>query len=251
MKCAEEIRRGLGQQLAALDTLLAAADDAVVTIVCVPRHGHATTRTTVESLFASTPVPFRLIVVDIASLESVRDFLEAGARTRRELMHVRLDEFVSRQTARLVVLDRIHTPYTVLVDNNMLFRSGWLEALLACAEETGAAMVSPVIVTQGGHIHFSGGFVVPYEGVIVRPHAQRGGPNLLRPDEVRAFVTGYDRPLPKDHMRQINEALRPTPPPQPAPADDAVDGVSPASRHRAPPCRARNKLPSDHPVYFP
>jgi hypothetical protein len=176
MKCAEEIRRDLGPQLAALDERLAESGDAVVTIICVPRHGHATTRTTVESLFAGTRVPFRLIVVDIASPEAVRRYLETEARARRDLIHLRVDEFVSRQTARLVVLNRIQTPYAVLVDNNMLFRWGWLDALLDCAKETGAAMVSPVIVTQGGHIHFSGGFVVPYEDGIGRPHAQEGGP---------------------------------------------------------------------------
>ena len=33
--------------------------------------------------------------------------------------------------------------------------------------------------------------------------------DLLRSDEVPAFVTGYDRPLPKDHMRQINEGIVP------------------------------------------
>ena len=33
--------------------------------------------------------------------------------------------------------------------------------------------------------------------------------DLLRSDEVPAFVTGYDRPLPKDHMRQINESIVP------------------------------------------
>lgn len=348
MKSAEEIRRDLRSQIALLDIQLAQAGDLAVTIICVPRHGHATTRTTIESLYASTQVPFQLIVVDIASPESVRSYLESEAHARHNLFHVRLGELVSRQTARLAVLDRIRTTYTILVDNNVLFQAGWLEALLGCAEETGAAMVSPIIVTLGGHIHFSGGFVVPYEGGIGRPHDQEGGPvnsqvesarlqrldidfaeshcclartecllrpdvmkeamhnaqtlcyaayllkqrdgeriviepcsvvsllpisfgydipwlcesymdrellrrtyehlsaligegpsqdpdtsfkwhamhfkyllltmleddrltrmDLLRPDEVPAFVTGYDRPLPKDHMRQINEGIVP------------------------------------------
>ena len=182
MKCAADMRSGLGPQLTAR---LAATGDARVTIVCVPRHGHATTRTTVESLYASTRVPFRLIAVDIASPEPIRRYLEAEACARRDLIHVRLDEVVSRQTARLVVLDRIQTPYTVLVDNNMLFRSDWLEALVGCAEETGAAMMSPVIVTQGGHIHFSGGFVVSDKSGVGRPHSQEGGPVDIQLEDAR------------------------------------------------------------------
>jgi hypothetical protein len=176
MRYADEIRRDLGSRFAAIGACLAEDSNAEVTIVCVPRHGHATTRTTIESLSISTGVPFRLVVVDVASPASVQRYLEAEAHARSDLIHVRIDELVSRQTARLLVRDLIRTPYTVLVDNNMLFRSGWLEALLVCVKETGAAMVSPVIVTQGGHIHFSGGFVVPHDGVTVRPHAQKGGP---------------------------------------------------------------------------
>ena len=154
-----------------LQACLAESAAAAVSIVCLPRHGHATTRTTIEALFASTQAPFRLVVVDIASPESVRSYLEAEAHARPNLFHVRLDEFVSRQTARLMVLDRIQTPYRVLVDNTCYaarvgsrpcWTAPWRPERPWCPGDRDSG---------GPHIHFSGGFVVPYEGVIVRPHA--------------------------------------------------------------------------------
>jgi hypothetical protein len=175
MRKAEAIRRDLEPRLAALGARLAAGGVAPATVVCIPRHGYGTTRTTIESLYASTRVPFNLVVVDIAGPEPVRRYLEQAEAAHDGLVHLRLDELVSRQTARLLVLDGIKTPYTVLVDNNMLFRPGCLEALVACAEETGAAMVSPVLVTHGGRIHFSGGFVEAGKNGRWRPHAQAGG----------------------------------------------------------------------------
>ncbi len=37
------------------------------------------------------------------------------------------------------------------VDNDLLFQAGWLERLIACAEETGAWLVTPIIVQRGKH----------------------------------------------------------------------------------------------------
>jgi hypothetical protein len=65
MKDAEAVHRDFAPRLAALDARMAPASDThAVTIVCFPRRGHGptriTTRTTVESLYASTRTPFRL-----------------------------------------------------------------------------------------------------------------------------------------------------------------------------------------------
>ena len=58
----------------------------------------------------------------------------------------------------------------------MTVSPGWMGSLLRAARETGAAMVSPIIVTQGGAIHFSAGFVKRRILGVVRPHFQKGGP---------------------------------------------------------------------------
>src|SRR5262249_14541424 len=104
------------------------------------------------------------------------------------------DRLISRQQARIEALRAIDTPYVVLLDNNMMCSPGWLEKLLAARTQTGASMVSPIIVTHGGRVHFSGGFVVrrhgiPWwrEGGVYRPHQQKAVPEraMLRDTKPR------------------------------------------------------------------
>jgi Glycosyl transferase family 2 len=127
-----------------------------VTIVCVVRHGYATTRATLESLYAATRIPFTVFYLDINSPAVVRQYLTEQAASRNNFFHIPICEYVSRQTARLLVLDMIRTQYTVFVDNNILFSEGWLEQLIETSEKDDAAVVSPLIVMQGGNVHFSG-----------------------------------------------------------------------------------------------
>ena len=167
-----------------------------VTVLCVVRHGHATTQVTVESLYRNTEVPFRLIYADIASPPVVEDYLKEQVFQREGFVHLRFDDMVSRQIARRKGLEQIETDFVVMVDNNMVFEERWLENLLAAANETGATVVSPLIVTRGGDVHFSGGRVELRRGwrtlgrkAVYRPHHQAAAPvgaNLatLRPRRV-------------------------------------------------------------------
>lgn len=165
----DEVLRGLGEAVAC-----SAAVDA--TIVCIPRHGFGTTRISVESLYAATDRRFNVIYVDVNSPPAVRSYLEKQVVNREGFFHLRIDEYVSRQTARLLAMEMVRSPYVAFLDNNMLLSPGWLGSLLDAAAETGAAMVSPIIVTHGGEIHFSAGFVEKRHGKVVRPHFQAGGP---------------------------------------------------------------------------
>src|SRR5262245_6487076 len=133
---------------------------AEVTIICLVRHGHATARICLESLYANTDMPIRVIYVDIASPPAVREYLAGLAAERPGFTHLRFEEFVSRQTARIKAVEAVETPLVVMLDNNMLCGRAWLEKLLEARAQTGAAVLSPIIVTHGGRIHFSGASVV-------------------------------------------------------------------------------------------
>jgi hypothetical protein len=154
-----------------------------VTVLCLVRHGHATAAVCIDRLRATTRLPFRLLYVDVGSPPSIRSAIDRVVESRPGGAVVRFDDFVSRQTARLRVLERIDTELTVVLDNNMLCAPGCIDALVETSRETGAAMVSPIIVTQGGDVHFSGGFVRrrpdwkrlrPW--AVHRPHHQPGVP---------------------------------------------------------------------------
>jgi len=125
----------------------------------------------------------RVVCVDIAAPAHVADTLAAEDRRRPDFSHVRFDELVSRQQARIAALARVDTKYTLLIDNNMLLAPGAIARLVETAEETEAALVSPVIVTRGGAIHYSG-------GVVVRRRSMRalGRGRTYRPQDTGATV---------------------------------------------------------------
>src|SRR5215831_5223243 len=144
--CLNNVRRRLAEE----------TGDIPVTVVFVVRHGYATTRASLESLYATTRIPFIVFHLDINSPTMVRQYLAGEAVNRKNFFHITIDEYVSRQTARLLVLDMITTPYTVFVDNNILFTERWLEQLIETSKKDDASVVSPLIVMHGGNVHFSG-----------------------------------------------------------------------------------------------
>jgi hypothetical protein len=131
---------------------------AKLTAIVLTRHGHGTIAITLDSLREQTVVPDRIVVADIGSPGPVADYLASAD----DIHHLRIDEPMSRQQARRLALSRIDDDgeLVLLVDNNMLLEPSTVEALVAAQGDTGAALVSPLITTYGGAIHFSGGVVV-------------------------------------------------------------------------------------------
>jgi hypothetical protein len=59
-----------------------------------------------------------------------------------------------------LVLDHVNTEYVVFVDNDALVAPGWLDALVRCADETGAWMVGPLYFEfepECTRLHMAGG----------------------------------------------------------------------------------------------
>src|SRR5215831_8975244 len=139
------------------------------TIVMTARERHSLAATALESIVQHTARPYRLMYVDCASPEWLRDMLDARA-AEWGLDVVRFDQPLWPQQARHRVIDRIASDYTVFIDNDVLVEDGWLESLVACADETGAGIVGPLYLMSGGGrptlIHMAGGKLTetPAEG---------------------------------------------------------------------------------------
>jgi hypothetical protein len=62
---------------------------------------------------------------------------------------------------RRAIIPLLETPYVVFIDNDVVVTPGWLDNLLACAEETGAGIVGPVylwgIDGKSDLVHMAGG----------------------------------------------------------------------------------------------
>lgn len=130
-----------------------------VTIVVVPRERFSYSRSSLESLYANTDVPFRLIYVDGSSPAHIKRYLEKQA-DEKGFKLIRTKEYLSPNQARNIGLRSADTKYVVFLDNDVEVAPGWLSALVQCAEETGAAIVGPLYcIGQPLHqvIHMAGG----------------------------------------------------------------------------------------------
>lgn len=131
----------------------------IVTLVVVPRERFSCTQTSLESIYEHTQMPFKLVYVDGNSPPSVRQYLEEQAEDKSFTL-IRKDYYLYPNQARNIGLAAVDTPYLVFVDNDVVVTPGWLKALVGCAEETGAAVVGPLMCQHEplhAEVHFAGG----------------------------------------------------------------------------------------------
>jgi GT2 family glycosyltransferase len=129
--------------------------------VIVPRERFSAAVRSLESVYENTPPPFRLIYVDGASPPKIARYLEEQSRARSFDL-IRADRFLSPNEARNLGFARASGRYVVFLDNDLLVAPGWLDALVRCAEETGADLVGPLYGVgslDAGLVHMAGGRV--------------------------------------------------------------------------------------------
>ena len=135
-------------------------DDPRVTIVMTARERHSLAEAAIESVIAETPRPYRFLYLDVQSPDWLREILACRA-SEWGLEVVRIDEPMWPQDARRSVVDVIGSEYAVFIDNDVQVEAGWLDALVACADVTGAGIVGPLYLRGDGlrppKIHMAGG----------------------------------------------------------------------------------------------
>jgi len=116
---------------------------ALVTIVVVPRDHFSMACEALDSIIADTTIPYKLVYVDGNSPRRVRAYIESKAK-EHGFDIIRREAYLSPNQARNIGLDQVETEYVCFIDNDVAVSPGWLDALLACAEETGADVVGPL-----------------------------------------------------------------------------------------------------------
>jgi glycosyltransferase involved in cell wall biosynthesis len=134
-----------------------------VAIIVVCRDKFSTTDRCLDAILAHTPAPFDLLVVMGGAPESCRE--EWARRFGPTARFIFTDKFLNQSESRNIGLAEAKTRLAVLIDNDVYVRPGWLEPLVRCERETGAAMVVPLILETETRIHTAGNdFYVSYEG---------------------------------------------------------------------------------------
>jgi GT2 family glycosyltransferase len=129
------------------------------TIVVVPRERFSMSERALENLYENTDPPFSLVYVDGNSPPHIASFLRAKA-AEKGFKLVRTDHYLTPNQARNLGLGHVETKYAVFIDNDAIGSPGWLEALVRCAEETGAWVVGPLYFEgepDARIIHVAGG----------------------------------------------------------------------------------------------
>jgi hypothetical protein len=97
-----------------------------------------------------------MIYVDGGSPPGIKRYIEARAR-ERGFPVIRTEYYLYPNEARNLTLGRISSEYVAFVENDVIVAPGWLDALVRCAEETGAWIVAPIYCWEDDIIHTANG----------------------------------------------------------------------------------------------
>lgn len=133
--------------------------DGRVTVVVSPRERFSQSRRAFESLLAHTPAGCPLVYVASGMPADLGAWF-ARASDALGFTLVSSPTVLSPNRARALGLEHVRTPYVVFVDNDAEVTPGWLDALMRCADETGALAVGPLYLEGDPAlevIHMAGG----------------------------------------------------------------------------------------------
>lgn len=122
-----------------------------ITIVVTQRERTSAMREALEAIYAGTPNSIELVyVVGQPSRKDLRWI--AGEAANRGFRLVEAGRPLTPSESRNLGLAAATTEFVVFIENDVLPKPGWLDALLACADETGAHVVVP-LTCEGRPLH--------------------------------------------------------------------------------------------------
>lgn len=122
-----------------------------VTIVLTQRERFSAMQESLDSLLENTPEPFKLVCATGRLSSRTRAWLKRQSQ-QHGFTHVEAPRALTPPEARNLGLAHADTEYVVFTENDVVFKSGWLGALIACADETRADVVAP-LTCEGRPIH--------------------------------------------------------------------------------------------------
>ena len=167
-----------------------------VTIVMTARERHNLTEVAIESIVRNTTKPFRFIYAESQAPEWLKKTLSRRAG-EWGLEVVSFGESLWPNQLRKRILPKIDTDYAVFLDNDLAVEPGWLEKLVACADETGAGIVCPLYLIGDGStskIHMAGGRLTEIperNGIVMEECHQLANHPVAEADNLRREKCDY------------------------------------------------------------
>ena len=116
-------------------------------MVVVPRERFSTAIESLRSVLDHTEPPYELVYVDGNSPRAVRRAIQRLA-DEHGFHIIRSDRFLYGNEARNLGAAGVDTEFVAFVENDVLVTPGWLDALVRCADQTGAAAVGPLTLER-------------------------------------------------------------------------------------------------------
>jgi GT2 family glycosyltransferase len=155
-----------------------------VTVVITPRDRYTLVIECIESLYALTPEPFDLKVLDLGYPKAIKKQLEQLLASKNNAEIYDYGRIIPMEAIRKV-RDYITTPYTMFLDNDSNVTEGWLMPLIIAAKTEHAAIVNPLTLEKEG----------VDKGAALRSH--------LYTNEIRMVeIEGTDYLLEEKHLRR-------------------------------------------------
>ena len=124
------------------------------TVCVVLRDRFSTTFRCLDDLIAFTPEPYDLVVILGGTPLTVRSELEKRYASKARFLFV--EPFLNQAEFRNIALRETKTDLVAILDNDVYVRAGWLPSMVRCLRETGAALVTPVVLEKPTVIHTAG-----------------------------------------------------------------------------------------------
>lgn len=135
-----------------------------ITIGFLPRERFLLAAESLESLYANTPQPFELLIVDAATPPRYLDEMLAVLEAHDNWRIIHSDRVLLPAESKNLILAEARSDYLCLLENDNLFTAGWLDALLDACETFPADVAAPLIREgrgSDGHFDRHLGTVVP------------------------------------------------------------------------------------------
>ena len=132
------------------------------TIIISPRDRFSVLVKCVRNVMHQTTVPVDIILAAGGVPEPIRKRLESEFSGKVKFIF--RDEFLNASVLRNIALRETKTETAVCIDSDVFPRPGWLEPLLECYRETGAVLISPVVLDRQNLIHTAGNECYVTEG---------------------------------------------------------------------------------------
>jgi len=140
------------------------AAPAVCTVIVTPRDHFSTTEKCIRNLLKHTPERVEVIAALGGAPDHVR--FELLAAFGDKVRFIFTPRFMNTAELRNLALKETKTGYAACIDADVFVRPGWLEPLMRCQRETGAALVVPMVLDRQNLIHTAGNdfYVTTHKG---------------------------------------------------------------------------------------